>query len=79
VLDLLLLVTIFRLAIVLIRRCYVYNVTVFSYVVYNVDFWCWVVVGYVECVAVYVVFIQAYAVTSDLITCQITTRKLTYI
>jgi hypothetical protein len=49
VLDLLLLVTIFRFwGFILVRKCCVHDVTVFSYVVYNVDIWCWVVVGYVE-------------------------------
>jgi hypothetical protein len=49
------------LAIVLIRQCCVYYVTVVSYAVYNVDIWCWVVVRCVEYVIVYVVFIQACA------------------
>jgi hypothetical protein len=46
VLGLLLFVTvcISVLAIILIRQCCLYDVTVFSYVVYNVDIWCWVVV-----------------------------------
>jgi hypothetical protein len=51
------------LAIILIWQCCIYDVTVFSYV-YNVDIWCWVGVGYVECVTGYVVLIQAYAATS---------------
>jgi hypothetical protein len=72
VLDLLLFVTIFQFfTIILIRQCCIYDVTVVSYVFYNVDIWCCVVVGYVECVTGYEVFIQVYAVTSVFVACRI--------
>jgi hypothetical protein len=48
VLGLLLLVYKFRFFVILIRQCCVYDVSVFPYVVYNVDIWCLVVVGYAE-------------------------------
>jgi hypothetical protein len=67
------------LAVILIRQCCVHDVTVFSYVVYNVDIWCWVVVGYVECVIGYVLFIQAYAVRSAFVTCRIPGKTKTHI
>jgi hypothetical protein len=52
VLVLLLFVTIFRFFGYYLNstQCCVHDTTVLPYVVYNVDIWCWVVVGYVGCV-----------------------------
>jgi hypothetical protein len=69
------------MAIILIRhrQCCIYDVTVFPYVIYNVDIWCCVVVGYVKCVIRYVVFIQAYAVMSAFVACRIPTHVQCFI